>query len=170
MIPAGTIAGHVLGYLAAGDDPAFSNAHSHLRPAAWLAAALALGSLAFLASVRTRPIGRGLSLSRMVGAQVALFAALEIVEHLHSGPAALLGDASFRWGIAAQLVSATVLLAFAALARVSGERLRALLAGRRPHARSSRRRPWCALPATIRSSTASCSVSERGPPRLLVSA
>lgn len=179
MVPAGTVAGHVLGYLMAGEDAGLHGAHSHLRPAAWVAAGLTAAALAAVAVARPTPTpttGRGRGRPRvswLVAGQVLAFGLLEAAEHLGSGHGALsfVADPSFRWGVAAQLVSAALLIAAAGLARTSGQRVRALLARRPVARRRAVRRSWPALRAEVRRPSSSWSaVSERGPPRLLAPA
>lgn len=169
LVPSGAVAGHVLGYLVAGQDAALRGTHSHLRPAAWAAAALAATALGCLAMLR--PVSRrdGPRLGSLVSAQVALFALVEAGEHVLGGHGAtsFVKDPSFRWGVLAQLVSAAVLIGAARMARATGERVRALLA-RRPRSLSlTSRQPLRPVRVVVGRRRSGSSVTERGPPRLL---
>ena len=166
LVPSGTIAGHAVGYLLAGESATLSGAHSQLRPVAWGTAALTVATFAGLALVRSRGHRRGGPLPSMACAQVVLFCALEAAEHVRAGhgAASLVGDPSFRWGVAAQLVTAGVLLAAARLARASGDCVRALLLRSRGPRHAARRRPPCRLRTVVPRLAVTTSVRERGPP------
>lgn len=166
LVPLGTLGGHALGYLAAGQEAAFTGAHSHLRPTLWLALAASAAAVAAMAVAgaeggRLRPRTR-----TMVGAQVVLFGLLEAVEHLHAGHHlhSLAADPSFRWGLAAQLVSAGLLVLVAGLARASGQLVRECRARRQVVPRSTPRPRWHHVDPSLPSARAASSVSERGPP------
>lgn len=105
----------------------------------------------------------------MVSAQAGLFGLLEATEQVRAGQRAfsVFADSSFRWGVAAQLVCAAVLLAVVWLARFSGERVRALVSRRRPWPTVARRKTWAALTAVVALAVWVAAVSERGPPRPL---
>jgi hypothetical protein len=132
-----------------------------------MAAAVAATALAVVGLVAPERHRRSLRLSCLVPAQVALFGLLELAEHVHdgSGPLACLRDPCLRWGLGAQLVSASLIVGAARLARTSGAYVRALLcrrAARRPTHRGHR--PGWHLPMVVRRAAPGSAVSERGPP------
>lgn len=169
MVPAGTIGGHVLGYLMAGEDAALHGAHSHLRPAAWVALAATAAALACVALVRSRPGRERVPLCPLVAAQVGLFAVVEAGEHALTGhgAASVVTDPSFRWGVLAQLLSGAVLVLACRVARVSGDRVRALLARRRVLPPPRCHRAWGRIGVAEPRVEQGSAVSGRGPPRLV---
>jgi hypothetical protein len=165
LVPVGTVAGHATGYLLAGEDASFAGGHRHLHPASWLTAAAAVLVLGCVAAARDG-LGRRPRMAALAAAQSGLFLVLEGVESVAAGhsPAHLLAEPSLRWGLAAQLVTAAVLVLATVVARSSGERVRALLSGSpRPPAG----RPALVLRpgAAVRPSLFALSpATERGPP------
>lgn len=166
LVPLGTLGGHALGYLAAGREASFTGAHSHLRPTLWLALAASAGGVAALALAGGGRGRRCPRTSTLALAQVGLFCVLEAGEHVHAGHHvdSLAADPSFRWGLAAQLVSAGLLVLVARLARASGELVRECLARRRVVPRPLRGLRWRHLDPSLPSAGSASSVSERGPP------
>lgn len=165
LVPIGTVAGHGAGYLLAGQDASLGGGHGHLRPATWLTAAVAVLALGWVAAARDG-LTRRPRTAVLAAAQSGLFLALEGAEHLASGhnPAHLLHEPALRWGLAAQLVTAALLVLATVVARSSGERVRALLsAPARPPAAAPAlvRRPRAALRAGL---LAVSPATERGPP------
>ena len=166
LSPLGTIAGHVAGYGAAGRDADLDTTHAHLRPGLWLAAVAAVAALAWVATSRRAGSSRP-RLAWLAGGQVAAFVVLEAAERVAGGHGAggLLADRAFRWGVAAQAAAAAALVVGVALARATGERVRAALASRRtlpspepsvPARPGHRPLPTAGLDRS--------SVTERGPP------
>ena len=169
--PLGTIAGHVVGYRLAGHGASLDGSHAHLRPGAWLAVALAVAALAWVA-VSGRGGRTRASLTLLASGQLASFVVLEAAEQLVGGHGVghLPGDPSFRWGLAAQVVAAAVLVLAVGVARATGERVRAVMTSGKPSVTIGATPPPfrpIATPA-LRSLTVATAVSERGPPRLLV--
>lgn len=166
MVPSGTIAGHVLGYLMAGEDATFHGAHSQLRSAAWLGAAVTGASMACLGLLFPHRGPGALRLSRLVSAQAVLFSVVEAVEHVEAGHGGLsfLSDPCFRWGLVAQLITAVALLAVARMACLTAKWVRARLAGRLPRPRISSPRKWGHIRSVFGRTASSSSVTERGPP------
>ena len=172
LVPAGAIAGHVLGYLLAGEDAALHGGHSHLRPAAWVAAGATAAVLACLALARPGREPRPVRLASLVTAQVVLFGVVEAGEHLVAGhgPVSIVVSPSFRWGVLAQLLSGAVLVLAARLARASGVRVRSILARRRPRPPAPVRSAPSPRAAVLPRSPGASSVKVRAPPRRLASA
>lgn len=171
-MPCGVIAGHAIGYLMAGESAGFNGSHGHLLPVAWLAGFAATAALVLVASRHGERRTRR-SLVWLTGGQMAVFLGLEIAEQLAAGHGLveLLWTPSFRWGLAAQLVTATVLVVAATLSRASGERLRALLSSRSILVGPQRRSSWPRTPSVHYDSILLASpASERGPPRYFVPA
>ena len=168
--PLGTIAGHVVGYRLAGHGASLEGSHAHLRPGAWLAVALAVAALVWVA-VSGRGGRTRASLTLLAGGQLASFVVLEAAEQLVGGHGVghLPGDPSFRWGLAAQVVAAGALVLALSAARATGERVRAVMAGKPSIAIGATPPPFRprATPS-LRSLTVATAVSERGPPSLLV--
>lgn len=169
LVPVGTLAGHVAGYLAAGRHPGVDGGHGHLRPGAWLATLAALVALGWLAAARG-PVRTRVPLGPLAAGQAVLFVGLESAEHLvwGHGLGRLWAEPALRWGLAAQVVAASLLVAAAAVARATGDRVRALLFRRRPVVTAAAA-PVDAASA-VRGATLASPASERGPPRALVSA
>ena len=168
-MPLGTVAGHVVGYVLAGQHAGLDGNHSHLRPIAWVTAITALAGLGWVGAARS---GRSVRLpvAGLAAAQASLFVILEAAEHVAGGHGLghLLAEPGLRWGFAAQLATAAVLVLATSLARATGDRVRALLGGR-PRRRSAP----TAVPtrfAVPRRLLLVSSASERGPPRTLVPA
>lgn len=170
LVPLGTVAGHVAGYVLAGQHAGLDGGHSHLRPLAWVTAVTALAGLGWAGAARS---GRSVRLpvAGLAAAQASLFVILESAEHLAGGHGLgrLLAEPGLRWGVAAQFATAALLVLATSLARASGDRVRALLGGR------SRRRS--AAPTAVPTRSAAprnlllvSSASERGPPCALVAA
>lgn len=172
LVPLGALGGHALGYLAAGQEAAFTGAHSHLRPALWLALAASAAGVAAVALAGAERGRRCPRTTTLLAAQVGLFGVLETVEHLHAGHHvhSLAAEPAFRWGLAAQLVSAGLLVLVARLARASGQLVRQCLARRRVAPRPTRRLRWRIVDPSLPSAGAASSVSERGPPPAPVAA
>jgi len=171
-VPIGTIGGHLAGYGVAGEPAGLSGGHSHLAPAAWLASVAALAALGWVAGARG-PRRDRINLAWLAAGQATLFVAVEGAEHVAAGHGLghLLGDPALRWGLAAQVVTAGALVVAALVARASGERVRALLAGPdapRGDADEALLRPAAA--AAVRTLPAVSSAGPRAPPRSLVSA
>lgn len=170
LAPLGTIAGHVVGYGIAGQHAGLDGSHSHLRPAALLAGLAALAVFGWVAGAR-RPQPPRLSVAWLAVGQAALFLGLESAEQLAGshGLDHLLAEPALRWGLLAQVATAAAIVAVAVSARVSGDRVRALLAARtRGVPRSVVPPPPFATAAVVRSLTLASSASERGPPPVLV--
>lgn len=172
LVPIGTIAGHLSGSLLAGEGPAFSGPHSHLRPASWLAVAAAVGALSFLALSRAGVRCHRLTARWLTASQIGLFGAVEALEHLHAGHGGLAfaTEASFRWGVAAQLASAAVLAMAARLARATGALVRARLAAGSRIRRASSPAPGRHVNRVVARTPTAWSFGERGPPARLASA
>ena len=172
LVPCGAIAGHVVGYVMAGEPDRLHGSHGHLQPAAWVAGVVATVVLVLVAA-RPRGGSAGPRLRWVAAGQMAAFSALEVAEHVVAGhgAAGLLTSPSFRWGLLAQVLTATALVAAANASRASGERVRALLSARRRVGGAAPRLPW---PRSGRASQDSVILaspaSERGPPRRLVPA
>ncbi len=172
LVPCGAIAGHVIGYLVAGESAGLNGGHGHLKPAAWLAGFAATAALVLVAA---RP-GEGrtrFSLVWLAGGQMAVFLGLEMAEQVADGhgPVGLLWSPSFRWGLVAQVLTATMLVVAARLSRASGERVRALLSSRASLVGPRRGSSWPRSPSAFHNSIILASpASERGPPRDLVPA
>ena len=171
VVPLGTVAGHVAGYVLAGQHAGLDGGHSHLRPLAWVTAVTALAGLGWVAAARSAGSVR-LPVAGLAAAQAALFVVLEAAEHVAGGHGLerLLAEPGLRWGLAAQVATAALLVVATSLARASGDRVRALLGGhtaRRPAAVAA------AAPAgrtCVRSLIVVWSASERGPPSAAVPA
>ncbi|MGH9281406.1 MAG: hypothetical protein ACRD0S_00555, partial [Acidimicrobiales bacterium] len=121
LVPLGTIAGHAVGYVLAGREPAGMAGHSHLRPATWLTAAVAALALGWVAAART-DVGHRPRVAALATAQAGMFVALEGAEQMASGHGVghLLAEPTLRWGLAAQLATAAVLVLATAVAHSSG--------------------------------------------------
>ena len=172
LVPCGAIAGHVVGYLMAGEPARLHGSHGHLQPAAWVAGVVATVVLVLVAA-RPREGGAGPRLGWVAGGQMAAFSALEVAEHVVGGHGAveLLTSPSFRWGLLAQVVTASALVAAAKVSRASGERVRALLSARKRLGGATRRSSWPRSGGASHDSIILASpASERGPPRRLVPA
>lgn len=170
LVPLGTVAGHVAGYVLAGQHAGLDGGHSHLRPLAWVTAAAALAGLGWVAAAGPSRAVR-LPAAGLATAQVSLFVLLESAEHVAGGHGLghLLAEPGLRWGLAAQLATAAVLVLATSLARASGDRVRALFAGR-PRRRSAEPTFVPASFAVLRRLLLVSSASERGPPHALVPA
>lgn len=169
LSPLGTIAGHVAGYAAAGRRADLDAGHAHLRPGLWLAACAAVAALAWVATSRRAGYSPP-RLAWLAGGQVAAFVVLEAAERVAGGhgAGALLADRAFRWGVAAQAAAAAALLLGVALARATGERLRAVLSSRRTLAPPEPSVPaWPGHRSIPTGGPGRSSVTERGPPPLL---
>lgn len=171
LVPVGTIVGHVVGYGIAGEHPGLTGDHSHLSPVVWPASILALATLAWL-GVGGRRLANRLPLAWVVAGQATLFVALEAAEHLVRGQALhhVLTEPALRWGLLAQVATAAVLIAVAASARASGERIRALLSRRSHRTAQPAVSAVSANPVAIRSLVFASPASERGPPELVAAA
>ena len=166
LVPCGAIAGHVIGYLMAGESAGLHGSHGHLQAAAWLAGVAASAALVLVAA---RPCeGRTrFSLVWLAGGQMAVFLGLEIAEQVATGNGAvgLLWSPSFRWGLVAQVLTATMLVVAARLSLASGERVRALLSSRASLVEPERGSSWPRTPSAFHNSIILASpASERGPP------
>ena len=169
LVPVGFVAGHELGYTGAaalGSPAVTAGGHGYL-----LTLLLVGAPFAFAASARNLLAGLRDELppvrwATLAGAQVALFAAVELAEHLHAGlsPAAIATQPAVLLGLAAQLVIAAAVVA---ILRTSHQAAAAIAAARRRPAalpRAPRRtgRPSALVvePALVPVS----SLSRRGPP------
>ena len=129
--PAGVLAGHTLGYLAA--DP-HAVEHAYLGGAFAVVGPLAVAAMLWtaLAGARSRS-GRGpvrpLPLGPLLAAQWILFAGQEMTEHALAGhgPAEALRSPAVWLGVAAQAVVALALALLLRAAGVAGARLLASL-------------------------------------------
>jgi len=169
LVPGGFVAGHELGYAGAaalGSPAVAAGGHGYLLTLLLVGAPFAFAAVArnLLAGLRDElPPVRWATLA---GAQVALFAAIEVAEHLHAGlslpqtvaqPAVLLG-------LTGQLAVAAVVVAIlrsshrAAAAVAASRRRRTLFPASPP---AWRPRVLVLEPALVPVS----SLSRRGPPR-----
>ena len=104
----------------------------------------------------------------LAGAQVALFAAVELAEHLHAGlsPAAIVTQPAVLLGLAAQLVIAAAVVA---ILRTSHQAAAAIAAARRRPASLPRapRRIWTPGALVVQPALVPVSslLARRGPPR-----
>lgn len=165
LVPLGTIAGHVAGYVLAGQHAGLDGGHGFLRPLAWVTAVTALGGLGWVATARSGRVVR-LPVAGMATAQASLFLILEAAEHVAGGHGLerLATEPGLRWGVAAQVATAAALVLAISLARASGDRVRALLSGR-PSRRSAALAPAGPTAGTlVRGLILVSSASERGPP------
>lgn len=171
LVPGGFVAGHELGYQGAsalGAAPVAAEAHGYLG-------ALLLVATPFVFAAVARSLLAGLRdelppvrWRTVAGAQVALFLAVELGEHLRAGltPAETLAEPAVVLGLVAQLVVAAVLVR---IVRSSHEVGAAVAAARRrapshPPSRAWRPVALSGAPALV----AVSSLSRRGPPAPLV--
>jgi hypothetical protein len=169
LVPGGFVAGHELGYQGAsalGAPPVTAGGHGYLSALVLIGAPFAFAALArsLLAGFRGElPPVRWTTLA---GAQVALFALVELGEHVHAGlsPAQTLAQPAVLLGLAAQILVAGLVVL---ILRSSHEAAAAVAAARsrRGARRWATTRTWAAprpvpLPVTVPVS----SLSRRGPP------
>ena len=167
--PTGVLAGHALGYTAAGPHAGAVD-HSYLGTAAAVVGPLAVAAVLWAVATggrsRSRSGLRPLPLGPLLAAQWAMFAGQEMVEHALAGhgPADALASPAVWLGLGAQAV---VALGLAVLLKAAG------LAGARLVAWPSRVDPGAAggWPRTTarrtRSVAAGLRPTSRGPPRVL---
>jgi hypothetical protein len=168
LLPLGVLLGHSAGYGLAGEHTHGYLAGGRLWWAAWLAGAGSVGAFAWF-GLRGGGQPRRPRVFGVACAQAVVFVVQEGLEHvLHGeGLADVVASPSFRWGIAAQVVTATILVVTASLARYTAQRLRALV-GHSPGrvvARCSTPRPQTA--ADVQGTVLASPASERGPPSFL---
>ena len=167
LLPGGVAAGHALGYSTAafaGSAPLIEGEHGYLDLMFRLAVPFTLVVLAraFLSGARDElpPV----RLPPLAAQQVALFVAIEVVEHALNGigPARTLTEASLLLGVVAQVLVAAGLVALVGWMRRAGELVAAV--GRGGHGRRSMA-PWALRACSVVSpGVVVWSLSRRGPP------
>lgn len=169
LVPGGFVAGHELGYQGAaaiGATPVAAGAHGYLSSVVLVGAPFAFAALArtVLAGVRAElpPV----RMRTLAAAQVGLFLAVELAEHLQAGlsPARTLAQPAVVLGLAAQVAVAAVLVL---ILRSSQQAAAAVASARRRAAPQPRSRPPVRpVPARdlVPLIVAVSSLSRRGPP------
>lgn len=168
LVPGGFVAGHELGYQGAtllGATPIAAGGHGYLS------ALLLVGTpFAFAAVARSLRAGLRDELppvrwTTLAGGQVALFVAVEPVEHVRAGlsPAATFAEPAVLLGLAAQLVVAALLVLVVRSSRQAAASVAARR--RRPAPRRPVTQRWgTPSPAPASALVAVSSLSRRGPP------
>jgi len=171
LLPLGILLGHNAGYGLAGEHTHGYMTGGPLLPVAVLAAAAAVGIFSWYGFRHPYP-RRWPPLSRVAAVQVTLFVAQEGVEHIVEGHgfAHLMASPAFRWGLAAQAVTAAILVVAACFAVATGQRLRILLGRPSARPRLTSCAPRRAMSAALSSSMPVTPASERGPPPFFVPA
>ena len=168
--PAGVVAGHAVGYLAAdphSGSPAVD--HSYLAGAPSLCAPLVVAALLWAATAGAGSCRRSLVAGPLLAAQWALFVGQELVEHTLAGhgPGAALQSPAVWIGVAAQALVAVALALLLRTAAVAGARvttsLSTLATGLEPPATPARPRS-----AWRPSFAVTAAPSGRGPPSSLL--
>ena len=170
LVPGGFVAGHELGYAGAtavGSPPVAASGHGYLLTVLLVGAPFAFAAAARHLLAAWRDELPPVRWSTLAGAQVSLFAAVEVLEHARAGlslpqtltqPAVLLG-------LAAQLAVAAVVVA---ILRTSGRAAAVIAAARARAVRRPASRPaW--RPVALAPQPALVpvwSLSRRGPPAL----
>jgi hypothetical protein len=166
LLPGGVAAGHVLGYGAAavaGSAPSVGEHHAYLTWMFRLGVPFTVAVLgrAVVSGARSElPPVRGATLAAQL---VGLFAAIEVLEHLHAGigPSHSLTEASFVLGVAAQALVAVALAGLVRWMRRVGE----LAAGRRrPPVRRRGAQVRVLRSSDFVAGVVTSSLSRRGPP------
>ncbi len=170
LVPGGFVAGHELGYQGAsalGSTPVAVGGHGYLSALLLIGAPFAFAALARSLLAGFRDELPPVRWSTLAGAQVSLFLAVELAEHMAAGlsPAQTLAQPAVVLGLLAQLAVAGVL---ALILRSSHEAGAAVAAVRRRR-RTVLRRPvaprWRHLsPAAVPAVVPVSSLSRRGPP------
>lgn len=171
LLPLGVLLGHGAGYGLAGEHSHHYMTGAPLWPVACLAAGAAIGIAAWSGLQRPHP-RQCPRLSLVVVVQGAVFFAQEGAEHLVRGHgfSHLMASPAFRWGLAAQAVTAAILVLASSVARATGQRLRTMSGRSCPTARP---RPSASRPVvatTMSGAVLSSPASERGPPPFFVRA
>ncbi len=111
LAPSGVLAGHAVGHLIAPADGGHAVDHGYLGVAVAMAAPLALLALAWVGA-RGREVSRPVPLGALLAAQLLLFGGQEAIEHVAAGhgAGAFLGSPAVWVGLAAQVVTALVLV------------------------------------------------------------
>jgi hypothetical protein len=172
LVPLGFAAGHELGYQAAaalGAPSVIAGGHDYVVAVVLIAAPFAVAATARSALAGLRDELPPVSLRTLLGGQAALFAAVELGEHVTAGlsPPETLAQPAVLLGLIAQLLVAALLVAVLATSR----RAAAVVAAgrRRPVARRPVWRPTAAGPAAIVPAVVPVTtLSRRGPPALRV--
>lgn len=167
LVPGGVAAGHALGYggaALAGSPPAVAGGHGYLDAMFRLAVPFTLVVLAraFLSGARQElpPV----RFRRLAVPQLALFTAVELVEHAAAGigPAQSLRELSLVLGAVAQLLVAAALVRLVRWMRRAGELVAAARQAPSRRAAAVPRRPGGGVvPVPV---VAVSSLSRRGPP------
>ena len=173
LLPGGLAAGHALGYSGAelvGSTPSINGEHGYLGALLCLGLPFALAVVWRAVLAGTRAERSPVRPSTLALAQVASFAAIEIIEHARAGigPATSMREASFVLGVLAQLAVAwTVCALIRAANRVgakAAERRR-----RRVDVSAPRSSAWVGS-CVPRFAVAVSSLSRRGPPGTQITA
>ncbi|HEX2192345.1 MAG TPA: hypothetical protein VHH09_04060 [Acidimicrobiales bacterium] len=165
LVPAGALAGHAIGYAAAGGHAHSGVGHGYLAALTAVAVPLALATLGWQA-YRGATRGRRPALGPLVVAQPLLFLLQESLEHLVAGHGigSVAASPAVVAGVLAQAIVAGLVLLFVRAAWATGRAAAAAL--------RRRRRRWGSRPPVLRPATATAAVvrfshtpvSERGPP------
>lgn len=171
LLPLGILLGHSTGYALAGEHTHGYMTGGWLWAAPGLAAVAAVGVFAW-AGLQGDPLRQCPRLSPVIAVQGVVFFGQESVEHLVQGHGLshLLASPTLRWGLVAQVITATVLIVASCFALATGRRLRTLLGRLSTRARP---RPWVprpAMAAALSDAVTGSPASERGPPPFFVPA
>ncbi|HEX6569460.1 MAG TPA: hypothetical protein VF015_09850 [Acidimicrobiales bacterium] len=172
LVPGGFVAGHELGYRGAsalGGSPAAAGGHGYLGAVLLVAAPFAFAAVArsLLAGFRDElPPVRWATLAE---AQAALFATVELVEHLRAGlsPGETLAQPAVLLGMVAQLAVAAALVLVLRSSRQAAAVVASARRRRRAPLPRPPARPWGAPargPVPLPARVSVWSLSRRGPP------
>jgi hypothetical protein len=165
-MPASFVAGHVVGFAVDHHDDAaratVQEGHGYLSSLGTLAVPLLVASvlLAFVAGARRQAFRPryGATMTQFV----AVFAVIELVEHLRAGWTLthVLAEPALWFGVVTQLVLAAVVVTALRWSVRAGERL----ADRRERLTADRSRPVVTPVAVVRAALAWTPICRRGPP------
>lgn len=168
LLPGGLAAGHMLGYLATGAGgwtPSLMAGHGYLGDLMTLAVPFTVAVVLRSFVSGTRGEATVVRFGPLAVAQVLLYVAVELAEHVAAGMsvAASLIEPSMLIGAVAQLLIVGSVSFGLRLVHRAGEAVAAARA--RPHARRDRARRWVLVrPAWARATVHTGSLSRRGPP------
>ncbi len=175
LAPSGVLAGHAVGHLIAPGNGGHSVDHGYLGLAAAMAAPLALVALVCAGARGSQPGAGGRKVSRrpvpvgaLLVAQSLLFAGQEAIEHVAAGHGviAVLGSPAVWVGLAAQVVTAVLLVLLLRASATAGARLAAAVATRAMVPGLPVTGKCRAAPEVPMRSRLVAAVASRGPPAL----
>jgi hypothetical protein len=170
LVPGGFVAGHELGYQGAsalGATPVAAGGHGYLSALLLVGAPFAFAALARSLLAGFRDELPPVRWSTLAGAQVSLFLAVELAEHMAAGlsPAQTLAEPAVLLGLVAQLVVAAALVLILRSTHEVAAAVAAVRRRRRPEQRRPTAPTWRTLPRTVATAVVPVSsLSRRGPP------